>query len=242
MSTKESKLEEIMSESGQNELKVQKILNILLEAPYFYRDDDLSLFLFLSKYRRAFDAFFGKFYGWKLIVDPKCARLYKPAWFNEKVTESNRDMFNFSKRDEAVAFLLLLEFFERELQEQNVSTDDPENLRFRFGSFLEFACRRFRETFPEKTAFYTDEQVRRTIRAIMPALRKYRFLREIPRGDEDVRDDDTIYECLPAMWLYKGERLAVPVGTDEPEIAAEDAVHADGIGADDGALETEEVR
>ena len=56
MSVKESKLEEIMSESGQNEQKVQKILNILLEAPYFYRDDDLSLFLFLSKYKRALQA------------------------------------------------------------------------------------------------------------------------------------------------------------------------------------------
>ena len=118
MSVKESKLEEIMSESGQNEQKVQKILNILLEAPYFYRDDDLSLFLFLSKYKRAFAGFFKKFYGWELIVEYKCARLYKPAWYNEKVTEVNRDMFNFTKRDECVAFLLLLEFFERELQEQ----------------------------------------------------------------------------------------------------------------------------
>ena len=61
MSVKELKLEEIMSESGQNEQKVQKILNILLEAPYFYREDDLSLFLFLSKYKRAFAVFFKKF-------------------------------------------------------------------------------------------------------------------------------------------------------------------------------------
>ena len=212
MSVKESKLEEIMSESGQSEQKVQKILNILLEAPYFYRDDDLSLFLFLSKYKRAFAGFYRKFYGWELIVDSKCARLYKPAWYNEKVTEVNRDMFNFTKRDECIAFLLFLEFFERELQEQNVSTDEKENLRFR-GSFLEFACRRFRETFPAKVDFYSDEQVRRTIRAIMPTLRKYRFLREIPRGDEDVRDDDTIYECLPAIWLYKGERLATSATT-----------------------------
>ena len=120
MSVKESKLEEIMSESGQNEQKVQKILNILLEAPYFYRDDDLSLFLFLSKYKRAFAGFFKKFYGWELIVEYKCARLYKPAWYNEKVTEVNRDMFNFTKRDECVAFLLLLEFFERELHEQGI--------------------------------------------------------------------------------------------------------------------------
>lgn len=214
MSAKESKLEEIMAESGQNEQKVQRILNILLEAPYFYRDDDLALFLFLSKYKRAFAGFFKKFYGWDVIVEPKCARLYKPAWFNEKVTEVNRDMFNFTRRDECVAFLLLLEYFERQLQEQAVSTEEKENLRFRFGSFLEFACGRFREVFPERTAFYTDEQVRRTVRDIMPALHKYRFLREIPRGDEDVKDDDTIYECLPAMWLYKGERLARPVAED----------------------------
>ena len=202
MSVKESKLEEIMSESGQNEQKVQKILNILLEAPYFYRDDDLSLFLFLSKYKRAFAGFFNKFYGWELIVEYKCARLYKPAWYNEKVTEVNRDMFNFTKRDECVAFLLLLEFFERELQEQAVSTDDKENLRFLFGSFLNFAGGRFREVFPERTDYYTDEQVRRVVRAIMPTLLKYRFLRELPHSDDDGES---------GVWLYKGERLATSV-------------------------------
>ena len=211
MSVKELKLEEIMAESGQSEQKVQKILNILLEAPYFYREDDLSLFLFLSKYKRAFAGFFRKFYGWDLIVEFKCARLYKPAWYNERVTEVNRDMFNFTKRDECVAFLLLLEFFERELQEQAVSTDDKENLRFLFGSFLSFAGGRFREVFPARTAYYTDEQVRKVVRAIMPTLLKYRFLREIPRGDDDGEDGDTIYECLPALWLYKGERLATIV-------------------------------
>ena len=208
MSVKQSKLEEIMSESGQNEQKVQKILNILLEAPYFYREDDLSLFLFLSKYKRAFAGFFKKFYGWELIVEFKCARLYKPAWYNEKVTEANRDMFNFTKRDECVAFLLLLEFFERELQEQSVSTDDKENLRFLFGSFLGFAGDRFREVFPARKAYYTGEQVRRIVRSIMPTLLKYRFLREIPRGEDDGEGGDTIYECLPALWLYEGERLA----------------------------------
>ena len=217
MSVKETRLEEIMSESGQNEQKVQKILNILLEAPYFYRDDDISLFLFLSKYKRAFAAFFQKFYGWELLVDPKCARLYKPAWYNEKVTDVNHDMFNFTKRDECVAFLLLLEFFERELQEQAVSTDEPDNLRFRFGSFLKFACVRFCEVFPQKTDYYKEgEQVRKIIRAIMPSLLKYRFLREIPR-DDDGESGDTIYECLPALWLYKGERLAQPVGKAEAE-------------------------
>ena len=211
MSAKESKLEEIMSESGQNEQKVQKILNILLEAPYFYREDDLSLFLFLSKYKRAFAGFFKKFYGWELLVEYKCARLYKPAWYNERVTEVNRDMFNFTKRDECVAFLLLLEFFERELQEQSVSTDEKENLRFLFGSFLGFAGGRFREVFPGRAEYYTDEQVRKTVRAIMPTLLKYRVLREVPRADEDGDGGDTIYECLPALWLYKGERLAASV-------------------------------
>ena len=45
----------------------------------------------------------------------------------------------------------------------------------------------------------------------MPTLLKYRFLREIPHGDDDGEDGDTIYECLPALWLYKGERLATIV-------------------------------
>ena len=155
------------------------------------------------------------------LIEKVVDRHGNDGFITGEVTEVNRDMFNFTRRDECVAFLLLLEFFERQLQEQAVSTEDKENLRFRFGSFLEFACARFREVFPERTAFYTDEQVRRTVRGIMPALHKYRFLREIPRGDEDVKDDDTIYECLPAMWLYKGERLARPVGESGTDATGE---------------------
>jgi hypothetical protein len=51
----------------------------------------------------------------------------------------------------------------------------------------------------------------------MPTLLKYRFLRELPRGDDDGESGDTIYECLPALWLYKGERLASSVAT-APEV------------------------
>ena len=83
-------------------------------------------------------------------MDAKCARLYKPKWFNEKITLPNRDMFTFTKRDDCMAFLLVLEFFERECREQSVTAEDCDNLRFRFGDLLEYAAMRFRSLMEAK--------------------------------------------------------------------------------------------
>lgn len=220
MTARESRLEDLMAQSDHMAATVRAILNILLEAPYFYKEDDERLFLALSQYRRAFDAFFRRFYGWELVVDARCARLYKPRWYNERITPANRDMFDFTRRDDCIAFLLLLEFFERELQEQDASPDDPEPLRFRYGSLLEYECRRFRELLPDKAEKYPDEAVRRILRGILPTLRRYRFLRPVqPPADEAVRDEDTLYECLPALWHYQPERLAQTLSAPSPDTA-----------------------
>ena len=206
------KIEELIDKGDQTAQLVREALNILLEAPYFYKTDDERLFLVVLRYRQAFAAFFEKFFGWTLVADGKCARLYKPKWFNEAVTPPNRDMFGFTKRDESIAFLLLLEFFERESRDQEVTVDDPLNLRFRFGEWLAYSARRFRALLPAKTATYTDEKVRQILRGIMPALEKYRFLRkERASADENVNESDTIFECLPAMWHYQAAELATPL-------------------------------
>ena len=60
--------------------RVQAVLNILLESPYFYRSDHEENFLFLRRYQREFSDFFEKNFGWQLVLDPKCARLYKETW------------------------------------------------------------------------------------------------------------------------------------------------------------------
>ncbi len=214
------KIEELIDSGDETAMRVKEALNVLLEAPYFYKTDDERLFLTIMRYKRAFESFFSKFFGWTLVMDAKCARLYKPKWFNEKITAANRDMFSFTKRDDCIAFLLVLEFFERECREQGVTADDRENLRFRFGDLLEYAASRFRALMKEKGDAYTDEVVRKILRDIMPELVRYRFLQKVrASADDSVSESETIYECLPAMWHYQANQLAQPVdaqGGEEP--------------------------
>ena len=213
------KIEELIDGGEQTAQNVRAVLNILLESPYFYKTDDERLFLVLMRYKRAFEAFFDKFFGWSLVMDAKCARLYKPKWFNEKITLPNRDMFTFTKRDDCMAFLLTLEFFERECREQGVTADDRDNLRFRFGDLLEYAAARFRTLMPGKEENYTDERVRQILKGIMPQLEKYRFLRKVkPSADDSVSEAETIFECLPAMWHYQAAQLAQNMETDGKEV------------------------
>jgi len=208
------KIEELIERGDQTSVLVQTALNILMESPYFYKTDDERAFLVVQRYKQAFAAFFNKFFGWTLVMDPKCVRLYKPKWHNEAITAPNRDMFGFTKRDECLGFLMLLEFFEREAREQGVAADDKENLRIRFGDWLEHAAARFRELLPDRRETYTDEKVRQILRMLMPTLEKYRFLRRVkPSADEAVSEVETIYECLPALWHYQAAQLAEPIGT-----------------------------
>lgn len=192
--------------------RVQAVLNILLESPYFYKTDHEEHFLFLRRYQREFATFFEDTFGWQLVLDAKCARLYKETWYNERITPSNRDLFNFTKRDECLAFMLLLEFFEKKLEEESASVEEPDNIRFRFGDLLLFERERFRELFPDPADGYSEEDVRRIMRPVMPQLEKYRFLLKIdPPDDEAVEPDDTIYECLPALWHYSVQRISRPI-------------------------------
>lgn len=216
------KIEELLDRGDQTSVLVQTALNALMESPYFYKTDDERVFLAVQRYRQAFAAFFDKFFGWTLVMDAKCARLYKPKWFNEAITPPNRDMFGFTRRDECLGFLLLLEFFEREAREQGVAADDRENLRIRFGDWLEHASARFRELLPEKREAYTDEKVRQILRGLMPALERYRFLRKVkPSADESVSEVETIWECLPALWHYQAAQLAEPISASAESPKAE---------------------
>src|SRR5262245_47451249 len=104
--------------------KVKQLLNILQEAPYFYRDDNPTLFAFLRQNRLQFERFYQHFYGWEIVVDQKCARLYKPEWHNDLITPAQRDLFQLSRRNDCLAFLLVLEFYEHLLEEQNLTVED----------------------------------------------------------------------------------------------------------------------
>ena len=98
----------------------------------------------------------------------------------------------------------------------NILMESPyfykEDLRFRFGDWLEYSAARFRELFAAKRDAYSDEKVRLILRGIMPSLERYRFLRKVrPSADESVNESETIYEALPAMWHYQAAQLAVPI-------------------------------
>lgn len=190
--------------------KVQKVLNILMESPYFYVDDDHDAFLFLRRHRPEFTEFFKKFYGWTLLIDTKCARLYKAEWYNRAISPVNRSLFNFTKRDECIAFMVLLEFFEQQLEENGMTVEDRQNLRFHFGDLLEFSQKRFVEIFPEKQEQYSQDRIRDKIwKSVMPELIRHRFLVRIdPPDDMKTVFGDLIYEAMPALYHYNGAALS----------------------------------
>lgn len=190
--------------------RVRAVLNILLESPYFYSSDDQNLFFFLKRHRVEFAQFFENFYGWTLLMDSKCARLYKTEWYNRELPAAAKSMFNFSRRDECLAFMMLLEFFEHKLEDDGMTVDDKENLRFRFGDLLHHVHRRFQECFPDNQANYQEDIVRsRILKPIMPKLEQYRFLKRInPPEDIQAGDDELIFEALPALYHYNGAALS----------------------------------
>lgn len=183
--------------------RVQAVLNVLLEAPFFFRDDDPELFAFVRRHRAEFARFYEELYDWRLVVDSRCARLYKMRWHNRALKPSQHDVFDLTRRDECLAFLLVLEFYEKLLDERNVDPDDPEPLRFEFGELFAFARERLNAELGDEAP--DDDGVRKALRGLMPTLLRYRFLREIP-PDRDERDgldhDRFIYECLPALYHY----------------------------------------
>ncbi len=200
-------LTKMLDRSGD---KVRAILNILIESPCFYATDRQELFYFLRRHRREFSDFFTKMYGWQLLMDAKCARVYKGEWHNPAITPANRAMFNFRRRDECLAFMMLLEFFEQQLEVNGMTVEDRLNLRFHFGDLLHHCHRRFQELFPSQPGQYSEEYVRaKIIRPIMPELEKFRFIKRIkPPEDLTTGADELIYEALPALYHYNSAALS----------------------------------
>lgn len=202
--------------------KVRKVLNILIESPYFYVEDDHDAFLFLRKHRVEFVEFFKQFYGWSLLIDAKCARVYKAEWHNSAITPANRALFTFSKRDECLAFMILLEFFEQQLEENGMTVEDKHNLRFQFGDLLDYSQKRFVEVFPDKQGEYSQDRIRDKIwKSVMPELEKHRFLTKIdPPEDLQASTAELIYEAMPALYHYNAAALSrtIPELTQASEV------------------------
>lgn len=213
---------------AQRQKRVQSVLNILLESSYFYRTDSEDDFLFLKRYRREFERFFERYFGWQLKCDAKCARLYKEHWYNDAVTQGSRSMFNFTRRDECIAFMLLLEFYENRLEEESIPVEDPVNLHFRYGDLLHYVRRRFVDLYPENEATYTEEYVRANIlRPVMPQLEKYRFIKKLPPPEDIISVEYTIYEALPALSHYSVTRLSRSILDQKEESEGAEMIEED---------------
>lgn len=192
--------------------RVQAVLNVLVEAPFFYKEDDPDLFAFLRRNKSEFVRFYEELFDWRLVVDARCARLYKTRWHNRALKPSQHDVFELTRRDDCLAFLLVLEFYEHLLEERNVDVDDPDPLRFEFGELFSFARERLAAEIG--AAAPDDDGVRALLRRLVPTLLRYRFLREIqPDRDERIGldPDRLLYECLPALHHYDVRVLARPL-------------------------------
>ena len=192
--------------------RVQAVLNVLIESPFFYKSDSPDLFAFLRRNLSEFQRFYEEFYSWKLVADHRAARLYKPRWHNPALKPSQHDVFEVTRRDECIAFLLVLEFYEHLLEERNASPDDPELPRFEFGDLFAFARSRLQEALAAGAP--DDDGTRRLLRALMPKLLRYRFLREVPPPREEregLHPDRYLYDCLPALHHYDVRALGPSV-------------------------------
>ncbi len=189
--------------------RVTEALNVLSEAPFFYKSDAPELFAFLRRNRQAFMRFYEELYGWELVVEQQMARLYKTRWYNPALRPSQHDVFDLTRKDECLGFLLVLEFHEHLLDERNASVDDLDPLRFDFGELFAFVRGRLIEELGEEQA--GSDEVRKLLRAVFPTLLRFRFLRELPPPKEEratLDPDRMLYECLPALHQYDVRLLA----------------------------------
>ncbi|HEY1558140.1 MAG TPA: DUF2398 family protein [Kofleriaceae bacterium] len=191
-----------------NSARVTAILNVLVEAPFFYRDDEAELFQYLRRHRAEFERFYAELYGWELVVDARTARLYKERWHNAALKPSQHDVFALTRRLDCLGFLIVLEFYERLLEQQNLSSDDATTPRFSFGELFEFARDRLHQELAADAP--DDDETRKMLRGLWPELERYRFVREVARElDDHAPDDDhVLYEALPALHHYDVRRLA----------------------------------
>lgn len=173
--------------------RVQQVLNVLVEAPFFYPADDPDLFGFLRRHREDVARFFEEAFGWQLVVEPQVARVYKPRWHNGALKRSQHDVFTLTRKDDCVAFLLVLDFYERLLEERGA--DGSVALRFEMGELFGHA--------KERLAGVDDDGVRRLFRELVPQLLRYRFLREVEAdADHALAPERCVYECLPGLHAY----------------------------------------
>ena len=196
--------------------RAQRVLNVLLESPFFYRDDDIDLFGLLRRRQALFQEFFEVFFGWELYVNPQMARLIKPKTFNPQLKPRQRHVFRIAGRHQYVLFILLLEFYQHQADEQNVDLEREPEVRFVLADFVELAFKRYREQLgdgmPEE-AFILGE-----MRTLFKKLEQHRFIalaemtgvvteEGLSAGFTREGASSVLYAMLPGLRCYRPEEL-----------------------------------
>jgi len=187
--------------------RVRAILNCLTESTFFYREDEPDLFQYLRRNRNEFARFFDQWFGWDLHVDRKGARLFKRNTHNSALTRKQRDLFDLTRREECILFMLLLEFHELQLGALNVHPEHDEDLCFEFADFIEHAFQRFKVELGDRCP--SDRDLVASAQSLFRELERHRFIRCIERADVErgitLRGGQTeraLYAFLPGIHYY----------------------------------------
>lgn len=197
--------------------KFQAVLNILTESPFFYAGDDPVRFNILRRNEAAFKKFFEKYFDWRLYVDSKMARLIKDRNHNPALRSVHRDTFRLTGRNECLLFLVLLEFYEHECNDQGYSNEDDEPLRFTYADFFAFTRRILTEQAADKVP--ADREIDAAARQLLKKLQHFRLLTviEVSEITDEESDRNMLIEVLPGLNCYEGRKMAEALGKEEPE-------------------------
>lgn len=218
-----------------NQTRVQTVLNLLLESPFFYREDDPEHFQYLRANRAAFTDFLQHYFGWRLFVDRNLARILKDRLANPALKPGQRLQFQVSTRNESIVFLLVLQFYEHELVAQNLCAGDgDQNLRFRLGAFLEWGRHHLGEIVGGQAP--DERTLLEWSRPLLTKLVKFRFLKEVERAEMPAAGGLTeiLYEVLPGLHCYEPTQLASQIITTALRKPGEGEGEGDGDGEGPG--------
>ena len=202
----------------------QAVLNILTESPFFYADDDPMKFGCLRRHESKFRDFFEKYFGWRLYVDPKMARLIKDQNFNQALRSAQRNHFRLNSRNECLLFLVLLEFYEHECTAQSYSYDELKPLNFTYARFLSFARKSLEEHLATNAP--DEKEVDVSARHLLKKLQQYRLVRVAEVEEQNNESDfrDMLVEVLPGLNCYEGRKMAESiVGREFPATGSDDS-------------------
>ncbi len=207
------------------------ILNILTENPFFYAADDPVRFNSLRRHKSAFEKFFSRFFGWRLYLDSKMARLIRDRAFNPALKTVHKKAFNLTTRIECILFMILLEFYEHECEEQGGNYDDADNIRFAFGSYFDFVRKIFADRNLEQRL--SERELDIEARGLLRKLEQYRLISVVEREARLTGGmSELLIEALPGLNCYESKNLAAQV--IEKVFGVEEAEFEDNLPEDNG--------